>query len=188
MPWDDVRLEKLKALNDQGLSATQIAALIGGGITRNAVVSKLDRLGIGMKTGKSFRDVSAPATRAPQAPQVKRAPYLHNGHNARGGIGKAVITGNGAVRIASAACAPLKGMVRPAGPKSAPLHQLRASQCRMWVGDAAEDLGADSLFCGEPKAGEGPYCPRCASSAYDRAPGKGRPSAGELTKNLRRYL
>ena len=46
MSWTDERVEKLKQLNAIGLSSSQIAMRIGGGVTRNAVIGKLHRLGI----------------------------------------------------------------------------------------------------------------------------------------------
>jgi GcrA cell cycle regulator len=45
MSWTDERIKRLKRLND-GRSAAAIAEELGGGTTRNAAISKLDRLGI----------------------------------------------------------------------------------------------------------------------------------------------
>jgi GcrA cell cycle regulator len=45
--WTDERIEALKRLwCIEGLSTTQIAAELGGGITRNAVIGKVNRLGL----------------------------------------------------------------------------------------------------------------------------------------------
>lgn len=41
--WSDERIAQLKSLNDQGMSATQIAVIMGG-ISRNAVIGKIHRL------------------------------------------------------------------------------------------------------------------------------------------------
>ena len=46
MSWTDERVELLKKLWNQGLSASQIAAELGGGVTRNAVIGKVHRLGL----------------------------------------------------------------------------------------------------------------------------------------------
>ncbi|MGF1606095.1 MAG: GcrA family cell cycle regulator [Rhodothalassiaceae bacterium] len=46
MSWNDERIELLKKLWDQGLSASQIAAELGTGVTRNAVIGKAHRLGL----------------------------------------------------------------------------------------------------------------------------------------------
>ena len=44
MSWNDERVETLKKLWSEGFSASQIAAQLGG-ITRNAVIGKVHRLG-----------------------------------------------------------------------------------------------------------------------------------------------
>jgi GcrA cell cycle regulator len=44
--WSDERVELLKALWDKGLSATQIAAQLGGALSRNAVSGKARRIGL----------------------------------------------------------------------------------------------------------------------------------------------
>lgn len=46
--WNHETVEKLLALNEQGLSASVMAAALGNGISRNAVIGKLNRLGVGM--------------------------------------------------------------------------------------------------------------------------------------------
>ena len=45
MAWNDDRVEQLKRLWAEGLSASQIASRIGG-VTRNAVIGKVHRLGL----------------------------------------------------------------------------------------------------------------------------------------------
>ena len=45
MSWTDERVERLKKLWQDGLSASQIAAELGG-VTRNAVIGKVHRLGL----------------------------------------------------------------------------------------------------------------------------------------------
>ncbi len=45
MNWTDERVELLKKLWADGLSASQIAAELGG-VTRNAVIGKVHRLGL----------------------------------------------------------------------------------------------------------------------------------------------
>src|SRR5246127_3490779 len=56
MTWTDERVENLKKLWGEGLSASQIAAELGG-ITRNAVIGKVHRLGL---SGRAKRPTSAP--------------------------------------------------------------------------------------------------------------------------------
>jgi GcrA cell cycle regulator len=45
MAWNDERVEQLKKMWSEGLSASQIASKMGG-VTRNAVIGKVHRLGL----------------------------------------------------------------------------------------------------------------------------------------------
>ena len=58
MSWTDERVELLKKLWSDGLSASQIAAELGG-ITRNAVIGKVHRLGLSGRA-KSSSSASPP--------------------------------------------------------------------------------------------------------------------------------
>ena len=56
MAWTDDRVELLKKLWAEGLSASQIANRLGG-VTRNAVIGKVHRLGLsvsGLETGSGL--------------------------------------------------------------------------------------------------------------------------------------
>ena len=55
MAWNDERVELLKKLWSDGLSASQIAGRLGG-VTRNAVIGKVHRLNGG--TGTAERHVA----------------------------------------------------------------------------------------------------------------------------------
>ena len=46
MAWTDDRVDHLRELWSKGLSASQIAAQLGDGVTRNAVIGKAHRLGL----------------------------------------------------------------------------------------------------------------------------------------------
>jgi GcrA cell cycle regulator len=60
MSWTDERVETLRKLWQDGMSASQIAAELGHGISRNAVIGKVHRLGL---SGR----VKAPSSAAPRA-------------------------------------------------------------------------------------------------------------------------
>src|SRR5438132_10036886 len=72
--WTDDRVEQLKSLWTEGLSASQIARALGGGVTRNAVIGKVHRLGLAGRATPSRSDrprlSSAPrlSTRAAYTP------------------------------------------------------------------------------------------------------------------------
>ena len=55
MSWTDEIIEQLKQHWSEGKSASQIASLLGNGLTRNAVIGKVHRLGLSgrAKTGLS---------------------------------------------------------------------------------------------------------------------------------------
>lgn len=48
-PWTDEQIAQLLSLNQEGLSASQIARRMQCGISRNAVIGKLMRLGVPLK-------------------------------------------------------------------------------------------------------------------------------------------
>ena len=65
MTWTDERVELLKKLWADGLSASQIAGELGG-ITRNAVIGKVHRLGL---SGRA----KSPSSSAPRARKPRSA-------------------------------------------------------------------------------------------------------------------
>ena len=73
MNWTDERVEQLKKLWTEGLSASQIAAQLGG-VSRNAVIGKVHRL----KLSGRGRATSA-------APRQKKAQAAHGGAKSGGG-------------------------------------------------------------------------------------------------------
>lgn len=68
MSWTDERVETLKRMWAEGQSASQIAKELGG-VTRNAVIGKVHRLGLSNRND----DTAAEAAPAP-APEAKPAP------------------------------------------------------------------------------------------------------------------
>ncbi|MCF4097585.1 GcrA family cell cycle regulator [Maritalea mediterranea] len=64
MAWTDERVAILKKLWMEGLSASQIAAELGEGVTRNAVIGKVHRLKL---SGRAKPASSAPRARKPRA-------------------------------------------------------------------------------------------------------------------------
>ncbi|MGZ6013165.1 MAG: GcrA family cell cycle regulator, partial [Caulobacteraceae bacterium] len=66
MGWTDERVETLKKLWLDGLSASQIAKQLGG-VTRNAVIGKVHRLGLSGRATPS--QPQRPTFKAPRAPR-----------------------------------------------------------------------------------------------------------------------
>jgi len=63
MAWNDERVELLKKLWADGLSASQIAGRLGG-VTRNAVIGKVHRLGLSGRATTSRMKSHRPARAA----------------------------------------------------------------------------------------------------------------------------
>ena len=77
MSWTEEKVDKLKELWGKGNTASQIAEIIGG-ISRNAVIGKVHRLGLSNRASstKPIRDKasvrSAPKSRSkPSSPRIK---------------------------------------------------------------------------------------------------------------------
>src|SRR6202011_2754907 len=90
MSWTDERVELLRQLWLDGRSASQISAELGLGITRNAVIGKVHRLGL---SGRA-KSASPAAPRVRQRPTpTPRAPITSR----TGGGGGHVVRGNTAL-------------------------------------------------------------------------------------------
>lgn len=74
MSWTDERVEVLKKMWGEGQSASQIAKELGG-VTRNAVIGKVHRLGLSNRTttGAAKPDAKAAAPSAPKKPSKPKA-------------------------------------------------------------------------------------------------------------------
>ena len=70
MSWTDDRVELLKKMRGEGQSASQIAKELGG-VTRNAVIGKVHRLGL---SNRNQGTAAKPAAKEKAAPAAKAAP------------------------------------------------------------------------------------------------------------------
>jgi GcrA cell cycle regulator len=154
MSWTDERVEQLKKLWSDGLSASQIAAELGG-ITRNAVIGKVHRLGL---SGRAKSTSSA-------APRQRKA--RSPAHMLR--IGRPAIRGNTALahayEIEAEAEPELIDNVIPIGQRRTIL-ELTEQTCRWPVGDPGS---GDFFFCGGNTVGGLPYCGYHSRVAYQPA-------------------
>jgi GcrA cell cycle regulator len=169
MGWTDERVETLKRLWLDGLSASQIAKQLGG-VTRNAVIGKVHRLGLSGRAApsKPARPVfkaprpQRPATSAPSAPRRIAEP----------------------VASSPAPTVPAPRYVEEA-PGSATVLTLGAHMCKWPIGDPALET---FTFCGRRTGGEGPYCGEHARVAYQPAQTKKRSGSSDLARSLRRNI
>ena len=72
MSWTDERVELLKKMWAEGQSASQIAKELGG-VTRNAVIGKVHRLGLSNRTGAAGGAAAAAPTKEVKAPKEAKA-------------------------------------------------------------------------------------------------------------------
>jgi GcrA cell cycle regulator len=162
MSWTDERVELLRKLWSDGLSASQVAAELGPGITRNAVIGKIHRLGLAerAKTAAAPRPRAAKAAR-PQGATVASAPRS-GGHVVHGNVALAFAT----QAVVVARVAPEEEVVIPMSERVT-LMELRESMCRWPMGDPTTP---EFRFCGaHSPIGSGPYCSHHARVAYQPA-------------------
>ncbi len=153
MSWTDERVELLRKLWLDGLSASQIAHELANGITRNAVIGKVHRLGLSGRV-----KTAAPASSRPR-PRTVRPPHMRtSGLSVRGNTALAMRP------QVLEALQPIEEIVIPIS-EMVTIMELKESMCRWPVGDPTS---ADFRFCGAKKAatGTGPYCPYHSRIAY----------------------
>ena len=154
MSWTDERVEMLKKLWADGLSASQIAAELGG-ITRNAVIGKVHRLGL---SGRA----KSPSSAVPRA----RKPRTHS-QMLR--VARPAMRGNTALAHAyeyEVESEPeLVDNVIPIGQRRT-LLELTEATCRWPIGDPGS---TDFFFCGGQSLTNLPYCAYHSRVAYQPA-------------------
>jgi len=165
MGWTDERVETLKKLWLDGLSASQIAKQLGG-VTRNAVIGKVHRLGLSGRAAPSHPSRST--FKAPRPPRPATAPAART-------------------RVLEPrphhAPAPRPAYVDLPG--TATVLTLGAHMCKWPIGDPSSN---DFTFCGRRAGEDGPYCNDHARLAYQPPASKKKSTVAELTRSLRRYI
>jgi GcrA cell cycle regulator len=151
MTWTDERVELLKKLWADGLSASQIAAELGG-ITRNAVIGKVHRLGL---SGRA----KSPSSAAPR-PRKPRSPS----HMLR--VSRPSMRGNTALAHVyeyemDPEPEPIENII-PIGQRRT-LLELTEATCRWPIGDPGSP---EFFFCGGNTATGLPYCAYHSRVAY----------------------
>lgn len=150
MAWTDERVELLKKLWAEGLSASQIAGRLGS-VTRNAVIGKVHRLGLSGRATTSRMKSHRPRPRmaAKRMAKTRYAP-----------------TGNPALRAlyqeAEAYQPPAEELVIPLAERKT-IQTLSECSCRWPIGDPQT---AEFHFCGKEKVMGLPYCEFHARRAF----------------------
>lgn len=150
MAWTEDRVAVLSKLWAEGLSASQIAKQLGG-VTRNAVIGKVHRLGLSgratpsrpsrKKPSAPRATASAPRTTAPRTPRpAPSAPAQRH-----------IITAQ-----------PLKAKKLDTG-EYATILTIDENTCKWPIGDPGD---AEFRFCGRNTLASNPYCQTHCNSAY----------------------
>ena len=178
MSWTEERVETLKRMWAEGQSASQIAKELGG-VTRNAVIGKVHRLGLSNRAGgtpsattakpaakeKPAKPAAKPAkatARKPEAPAdepvaaAEAAPETPAPAPARKAIipaGQPLQPQPSANEISPEALETVREVEKTA--KKLTLMELTERTCKWPIGDPATD---DFWFCGLPVQQGKPYC------------------------------
>ena len=172
MSWTDERVELLKKMWGEGQSASQIAKELGG-VTRNAVIGKVHRLGLSNRAGSGATPAKAEAKAKPSAPKaeakpkppqpktepaIKPVPAGEAKPNlpARKQIipaGQPLPPQPSANEISPEALAKVNEVEKKS--KKISLMELTERTCKWPVGDPATD---NFWFCGLPVQQGNPYC------------------------------
>ncbi|MEO1721496.1 MAG: GcrA family cell cycle regulator [Pseudomonadota bacterium] len=174
MSWTDERVEKLKELWAEGMSASKIAKELGG-VTRNAVIGKVHRLGLSNRNGAGAASEAAETPTAPasaaepiaEAPPVaepepepapapvpvRREPVIRDASQPRP---PGLPTPE--EESARATLVEIEKMARKLS-----LLELTERTCKWPIGDPTED---NFHFCGLPALPGKPYCEHHVLVAY----------------------
>ncbi|MDQ2634401.1 MAG: GcrA family cell cycle regulator [Pseudomonadota bacterium] len=163
MNWTDERVELLRKLWSEGLSASQIAAQLGS-VTRNAVIGKVHRL----KLSGRGRTTAA-------APRQKKAVSSSGGSKSvsrAATVTRSITTSIGATALQAQFDAVPVVRYRPAEDVVVPISrrlqlvQLSERTCKWPNGDP---LTEEFSFCGNDTAETGPYCGYHSKIAFQPA-------------------
>ncbi|MEO0633688.1 MAG: GcrA family cell cycle regulator [Pseudomonadota bacterium] len=178
MSWTDERVELLKKMWGEGQSASQIAKELGG-VTRNAVIGKVHRLGLSNRAGGGGTAKAEPKAKpapkaeakpkpAPKAEPAKAAEPAAETPKPTLPARKQIIPAGqplppqpSANEISPEALAKVNEIEKKA--KRLSLMELTERTCKWPVGDPATD---DFWFCGLPVQAGKPYCEAHVSVAF----------------------
>ncbi len=193
--WDNATLKKLKALTGKGLSTSEIGKRLG--LSKNAIVGKLNRMGWNSKAtaeaaAKAASGTTTSAKKTTKTATPKKATAAKTPKKTTVVATKKTTTPK---KAAATKAAPKKVVTPKAEKKSAPakpktsektktktlaMHQriiqhslemasLKPNQCRWPIGDPDSE---NFHFCGETVFVGKPYCYEHCKQAYQFTPPK----------------
>ena len=192
--WDNATLKKLKALTGKGLSTSEIGKRLG--MSKNAIVGKLNRLGWNAKAGGASADkaVAAPAKKAAKATKADatKKTAVKSTVTTKKAVAKkdtVKVTAKTVAKKTPAKDESVKEKAKVAtketgksktSAKDLAVHQrivqhslemanLKPNQCRWPIGDPDSE---HFHFCGETVFVGKPYCYEHCKQAYQFTPPK----------------
>jgi len=147
--WTKDRREQLERYWREGLSASQIAAQLGGGLTRNAVIGKVHRLFGARAAG--MRPGGQTAVKKVEAKIRRNETFSTTTFQRRALVKDIAVT-----KHKNQKPEPTAGKVG--------IVDLEWWQCKWPFGDTKS---GGVTYCGDPKADGLPYCEHHAVRAYD---------------------
>lgn len=151
MAWTDDRVDLLKKLWAEGLSASQIAGRLGS-VTRNAVIGKVHRLGLSGRATTSRMKSHRPRQRM-AAKRLAKSRYATIGNPAL----RALYNAETNVYLP-----PTEELVIPVAERKS-IQTLTEVTCRWPIGDPQN---TEFHFCGKNKVPGLPYCEFHARRAF----------------------
>jgi GcrA cell cycle regulator len=159
MSWTDERVEYLKKLWNDGLSASQIAGELGG-VTRNAVIGKVHRLGLSGRA--KAPSISTPRVRkaAPRQQTMRTVSMssMSRGNTALAHQSQPVVQYHAETRPMEEVVVPMSRRVQ--------IMELKEAMCKWPIGDPTQ---SDFVFCGADCNFGTPYCSYHSTVAYQPA-------------------
>ena len=157
--WTDERVDLLKKLWSEGLSASQIAGELGG-VTRNAVIGKVHRLGL---SGRA--KAPQPVASRPKKPVTRPATSSGSGEGGPVSVGATALKAETqpAARPQAAPAPQLTSLSDEPLIPNASVLQINEQTCKWPVGDPSS---ADFHFCARRSDVGIPYCAYHARIAY----------------------
>jgi GcrA cell cycle regulator len=181
MGWTDERVELLKKLWMEGLSASQIAGELGEGVTRNAVIGKVHRLKLSARAKPTNTTPRPRPAARPAAPRRPASPSASMGSHASAKPRPMTMSRPQVIGATALAAVPemeTELYVAPASqelfiPEDKRLNLLQLSEhtCKWPIGDP---LSKDFYFCGQHSLETGPYCEFHSRRAYHQVDKKRR--------------
>jgi GcrA cell cycle regulator len=161
-PWTGERIEQLKTLWSQGVSAQKIAQELDPFISRSAVLAKIHRLGIAQLSPYSGMRGKRPT--GEKSPRAQKRGGEDPVVEARPGPALAQKRSPPAWVTAAKPYVdnPLNDVDIPL-PQRRSLLELTSGSCRWPVGDPSN---SDFFFCGARSFGDKPYCAAHCARAY----------------------